>query len=109
MWKDVAMLMFSCVMMIHMGLVDAILYAIHMDDKRVLVVTCPKCSTFWVVLAYMTITRHNVISCFAMSFLASYCALWFDLFLGQMDVLYEYIYEKIRTDNDTNIHNKDDR
>lgn len=109
MWADVAMIMFSSVMMIHMGLVDAILDVLGMRDRHVPVVTCPKCSTWWLSIAYMIATGHDVILSVATSFLASYCAIWFDLLLGQMDVWYEYIYKRINEcpkADDTVVHNK---
>lgn len=111
-WFDVAMITFSCVMMIHMGLVDAILDAYNVHDKDIPVITCPKCSTYWCCLLYLILTRHKVILSVATSFLASYCAIWFDLLLGQMDVLYEDFYKRIscRTENNsTVVHDKKNR
>lgn len=109
MWIDVAMITFSCVMMIHMGLVDAILDAYNVHDRELPIITCPKCLSFHCVLWFLILTRHNVILSVAASFLASYCAIWFDLLLGQMDVLYEDIHKRIscRTENNsTVVHDK---
>ena len=111
-WIDVAMIVFSCVMIIHMGLVDAILDAFCVEDKEIPVITCPRCLSFWSVLVFLILTRHNVILSVAASFLASYCAIWYDLFLGQMDVLYENIYKRINEcskADDTAVHDKKNR
>ena len=105
---EVVAITFSCVMFIHLGLVDAILSVYGIED-RVPIVTCPKCLTFWSVLCFLTFSGHNIIMSVAIAFLACYVAIWFDLFLGYMDRLYENIYNRISEPNDTEIHNKDDR
>lgn len=92
---DVVMIMFACVMAIHMGLIDAILDAYNAKSKEIPIITCPKCLSFHCVLWYLILTRHNVIHSIVASFLASYCAIWFDLLLGQLDLWYERIYKKI--------------
>lgn len=93
---DVAMIMFSCVMAIHMGLVDSAIRAYNAKSYDVPVITCPKCLTFWCVLIYMCICGCGFVHSIATSFVASYAAIWFDLFLGRLDNLYEKIATKIR-------------
>ena len=105
---EVVAIAFSCVMFIHLGLVDAILSVYGIEDK-VPIVTCPKCLTFWSVLCFLFLTGNNIIHSIAIAFLASYAAIWFDLFLGFMDRLYEDIYNRISEPNDTEIHNQDNR
>lgn len=110
-WIDVAAIVFSCVMAIHMGLVDAILDAYGVKTN-IPVITCPKCASFWTVLTFLIVTGHNVIHSVAASFLASYSAVWFDLALGQMDVLYERVYNRISKASDKGdaaVHNKENR
>ena len=81
-WMFVVMITFSCVMFIHMELVDALLKVLDMEDKDIPIITCPKCLSFQCVFWFLLLTGHNVIVCIATAFLASYCAIWFDLFLG---------------------------
>ena len=94
-WMFVVMITFSCVMFIHMELVDALLKVLDMEDKDIPIITCPKCLSFQCVFWFLLLTGHNVIVCIATAFLASYCAIWFDLFLGLMDIWYEHIYKRI--------------
>ena len=101
------MIMFSCVMAIHMGLIDAALDAFCVEDRKIPVITCPKCLTYWACLIYLIIVSHNMTLSVAASFLASYIAIWLDLALGQMDVLYERIYKRVS--EDAEIHNEADR
>ena len=94
-WIDVVVIAFSCVMFTHMGLVDAMLRVYGIEDRGVPVITCPKCLSFQCVLWFLVLTGHNIIHSIATAFLASYVSIWFDLFLGLMDYLYEYIYKRI--------------
>ena len=100
-WLDVVAITTSWVMAIHMGLVDAILLVFKSSGKRVPIITCPKCATFWSILVYLVLTRQSIILSVATSFLASYCAIWLDLLLGVMDMLYEYIYKRISDEEKT--------
>lgn len=106
---DVAAIMFSCTMFIHMGLVDAVLRVYGIEDKEVPILTCPKCLTFWSALAFLVLTKHNIIHSVAISFLASYCAIWLDLLLGLMDVWYEKFYDRISEGRAREVHNENDR
>jgi hypothetical protein len=109
-WIEVAAIMTSCVMAIHMGLVDAVLKFYGIEDKDIPIIRCPKCLTFWAVLLFMVLTRHNVILSLATSFLASYVGIWLDLLLGKMDVWYEDIYKRISEGEDpTEVHHEDNR
>lgn len=96
-WIDVVAIITSCVMFIHMGLVDEVL-ALFGLRKDLPIVTCPKCLTFHCVLWFLFLTGHNVIHTVAVSFLASYCAIWLDMFLSIMDKCYVYIYRKLSED-----------
>lgn len=108
-WFDIVALMLSSVMFIHMGLVDAILRVYGLKDKNVPIITCPKCLTFQSVLWFLILTGHNIIHSVAISFLASYCAIWLDLLLGLMDMWYENIYNRISEDSSREVHNENDR
>ena len=91
-WIDIAGIVFACVTANHLGLVRAIEEAAHRELR---IVNCLKCFSFWSVLAYTAITSRNAITSLAISFLASYTALWLELLEGFIDFLYLRIYEKI--------------
>ena len=91
-WIDIAGIVFIAVTMNHLGLVKAIEDTI---DRELRIVNCPKCLTFWSALAYSVITSRNAIASLAISFLASYTALWLELLEGYIDTLYIKVYEKI--------------
>lgn len=86
------MITVSCVCANHLGLVDAVERVI---GCKLPIVNCSKCFSWWSCLAYCIITTHNIIPSFAISFLASISALWFDVFLGVCDNLYYYAYERV--------------
>ena len=89
------MIMFSCVMSIHMELVDAVLEVLRLQNRHIPVIQCPKCLTFHIVLWFLVFTGHNIIASLATAFFLSYIAIWLDLFLGLMDYYYEHIYKRI--------------
>ena len=97
MWMDIACIVFTCVTMNHLGLISAIENAIH---RTLWIVNCPKCSTFWFVLAYCSVCCNRVAtipSMCAVSFLCSYLAVWLELFESFIDTLFMKLYEKIVT------------
>jgi len=106
-WMFVVMITFSCVMFIHMELVDALLKVYGVEDRNVPIITCPKCLSFQCVFWFLLLTGHNVIVCIATAFFASYCAIWFDLLLGLMDSWYEHIYKRIT--EESGLHHSDNR
>lgn len=91
-WIDIACIVITCVTANHLGLVKAIEEA---AQRELRIVNCPKCFSFWSVLAYSIITSRNAITSLAISFLASYSALWLELFEGFIDTLYTKVYETI--------------
>ena len=105
-WIDIASIVFVCVTMNHLGLIGAVEDVIH---RKLWIVDCPKCSTFWGVLAYTAITTQDIITSLAISFLSSYAALWLELFEGFIDTLYLKIYGKIyNTSDNTSAADSDD-
>lgn len=94
-WIDIACIVFACVTAIHLGLVKAIE---DVAQRELRIANCPKCLSFWSVLAYTIITSRNAITSLAISFLCSYLALWLELFEGYIDSLYMKLYEKIYSD-----------
>lgn len=91
-WIDIASIVFICVTANHLGLVKAIEETMHRELK---IVNCPRCLTWWSSLVYSVITSCEPIPSLAVSFLASYCAIWFELFEGYIDKLYSTLYDKI--------------
>lgn len=83
----------SCVLFIHMGLGEAICETLHIDF---IIFKCVKCMTFWTMLIFSLIfTKITWSACIAVSFLASYAALWADLALSKIAKIYDNEYEKI--------------
>lgn len=93
-WSDVAMILFSCVAANHLGLV----HAFEAVAKRKLpIVNCPRCLSFWCVLAYMVFTLNGIIVSFATSFLCAALAPWVELLMGFTDKKFNELYDKIYT------------
>lgn len=93
-WIDIACIVFVCVTANHLGLISAIEERV---DKRLLIINCPKCITFWSTMAYglWETQACETITVLAISFLASYSALWLELLEGYVDTFYMKCYEKI--------------
>ena len=91
-WIDIASIVFVCVTMNHLGLITAIESVIK---NRLPILNCPKCCTFWSVLLYGLTANHfvEIHELLAISFLASYIALWLELFESLIDTLYLRLYE----------------
>jgi hypothetical protein len=101
-WIDVASIVFVCVTMNHLGLIGEIE---KIWGKAIPILNCPKCATFWVTLCYgmwkmgfFEIPKIPLL--LATSFLASYAALWLELFEGYIDSLYMKLYGKIYETSD---------
>lgn len=103
-WSDIAAIVFICVTANHLGLVKAIEDTIHRELR---IVNCPKCFTWWSAIAYTSITTRSMIPSLAISFLASYTALWLELLEGFIDTLYDKVYEKIYSAGDDNTDSAD--
>ena len=93
-WIDVAMILFSCVAANHLGLVHAIENIAH---RKLPIVNCPKCFSFWCVLFYMIFTGHVIILSFATSFFCAALASWVELLMGLFDTKFNWLYDKIYT------------
>ena len=99
-WIDIASIVFVCVTANHLGLVKAIEES---TERDLAVVNCPKCSSFWSTLAYTIFVTHEPISSLAISFLASYIAIWLELLEGYIDILYLRLYDKIYPTSDNTV------
>lgn len=93
-WIDIASIVFSCTAANHLGLVDAIEEII---GKKLPIVNCCKCLSFWCVLAYSIIIGQDIITSLAISFLCAYLAVWLELIMGIVDTLYNRVYDKVFT------------
>jgi len=113
-WSDIAWIVVACTSANHLGLIAAVESLLH---RRLPVVNCPKCLTFWSTLAYLlacfltgddallggsgpiTVHLSVVPRMLAVSFLAAYSALWLELIMYFIDTLYNSIYDNIDKDN----------
>ena len=98
MLKEAALITVSCVLFVQMGLSKAIQERIRF---RSVVLSCPKCATFWSVLAYSLITGNGILPSVAASFVSSYCALWLSLLYDALARIYNSCYEAITETDDT--------
>ena len=100
-WIDIAGIVFVCVTMNHLGLIGELEEILG----ELPIINCPKCSTFWCSLVYGLWGMFNgcgdIITSLAISFFASYTAIWLELFEGYVDTLYNKIYDKILSTADT--------
>ena len=93
-WIDIAGIVFACTAANHLGLIQAVEMVIH---RRLPIVSCVKCLTFWAVLVYelWRVGFSDIPTVLAISFLSAWSAIWLDLFMGIIDKLYLKIYGKI--------------
>lgn len=93
-WIDIALLVLSCTLANHLGLVEAIEGVIK---HKIPILNCSKCAGFWSVLAYNLITGEAVIASVAVSFTCAYAAVWLEMLCGFIDTLYNRLYENLYT------------
>ena len=89
---DIAGIVFACTAANHLGLIQAVETVVR---RRVPIVSCVKCFSFWAVLCYCLVGGLSVITSLAISFLCAWSAIWLDLLMGIIDHLYILIYEQI--------------
>ena len=107
-WNDIACIVFVCVTMNHLGLIGTIEGVM---GKRLPILNCPKCSSFWltVVCGIGKMGFQEIPSLLAVSFLASYLSIWLEMLEGYVDTIYLKCYEKIypSADNDADTSDSD--
>ena len=91
-WLNVLLLVLSCTLANHLGLVEAIEGVIK---HKIPILNCSKCASFWVVLICSLLSGQQLIASVAVSFVCAYCAVWLELLLGYIDTLYNMLYENI--------------
>ena len=92
------MITFSATAINHLGLVAAVEEVIA---RRLPVINCPKCLSFWATLTYGCFVCCNSIAAlpsalprlFALSLLCAWLAVWLDLAMGIIDHLYIKVYD----------------
>ena len=95
---QVAMITFSCVAANHLGLVAAIEGVIK---HRLPIINCPKCFTYWSLMAYGMFVHENIFVNTTISFFCAYLAIWLNLLFGISDLLYNSIYDTLFTTTNT--------
>ena len=104
MWIDIAAIVFVCTAVNHLGLIAAIERVIR---HRLPVVNCPKCLTFWSMMACgvaeensSLFTLHSSLRLLAISILCAYTAIWLELIMYAIDTLYNKIYGILEDNNE---------
>ena len=92
MFLDALLIIVSCVLIVQMGLIDAIEKIIPYRFK---ILSCPKCLVFWSSLIWHLATGRGVLLSIGTSFVSSYVALWLVLAYDFMAIVYNKTYEKI--------------
>lgn len=90
--KEVALITISAVLFVQMGLSAAIQGFFNFRSK---IASCPKCATFWSVLAYCLATKNGIAVSVAASFISAYAAMWLALLYDALALLYNSAYESI--------------
>ena len=101
---DIASIVFVCTAVNHLGLIQAIE---ALARHRLPVLNCIKCLTFWSISAYgFSVgfgSAEAAIKTLARAVLAAWSAIWLDLFMGIIDMLYVKVYDTLYpTTNKTN-------
>ena len=98
-WIDIAAVVFASVTVNHLGLIAAIEGVVH---RRLPIVNCPKCLSFWSTFAYgvsgdgrLAALPSVLPRLLAISILCAYLAIWLELLEGYIDTLYDKLYEQI--------------
>lgn len=92
------MITLSCVLFVQMGLADAIQDVLGF---RLTLISCPKCLTYWSVLAYAILSGRGFLECVAVPFISAYAALWVALAYDCLTTIYNKFYEHISETTDT--------
>ena len=90
--ESVGYILLCCVLFVHLGLGDAVAKVIR---RNLSLFSCVKCFTFWTILAYTLFFEFEPIKCIAVAFVCSYLALWADLVLSKIAVIYETWYKGV--------------
>lgn len=102
-WTTLALILFSATAVNHLGLVAAVEKTVR---HRIPVLDCPKCLTFWSVIAYGGLSGDGMAAnpsalpwLTAAALMCAYLAVWLELIMYAIDTLYNIIYGKIKDYN----------
>lgn len=89
----IALVWFSAILFVHMGLGDTIGGILHIHP---VLFRCVKCLSFWTTLCYsLLIVELPAEVSVAIAFALSYASLWVDLVLAKLATVYENLYENM--------------
>lgn len=96
---DIACIVFACTAANHIGPIPDIERFIK---RKLPVVGCIKCLTFWAVLVYCCwkTAASDLPTVLAISFLSAWASIWLDLGMGMIDGLYLKVYDTLYTTAD---------
>lgn len=96
---DIASIVFVCTAANHIGPIPDIEKLIN---RKLPIVGCIKCLTFWCVLIYCFVCFDRIVAAIeetplllAISLLSAWSAIWLDLFMGIIDHLYIKVYDTL--------------
>lgn len=73
----------------HLGLIE------KLSDLSVEVAKCPKCTTFWVVLAALLLNGCEFVTAITLSIIMAYLSFWIGFVLIGFQKLYDLLWKKI--------------
>lgn len=73
----------------HLGLIE------KLSELSVEVAKCPKCTTFWIVLASLLLNGCEFIASITLAISMAYLSFWVGFLLIALQKLYNWIWEKI--------------
>jgi hypothetical protein len=97
MFAESTALTLACVLFVQMGLSNALQEKLHV---RLRILSCPKCFTFWSVLALTLASGNDLLGSVVVSFVCSYFALWLSLLYDYLATIYNKVYESITQTTD---------
>lgn len=73
----------------HLGLIE------KLSELAVEVAQCPKCTTFWVVLAALLLNGYEFIASITLAIGMAYLSFWAGFLLIALQKLYDWVWKKI--------------
>lgn len=71
----------------HLGFFDALIAVLSKVGE------CYKCCTFWVVIWVLLYIYREPLSATVIAFCTAYCSHWIMLFLGELNIIYNKIWQ----------------
>lgn len=73
----------------HLGLIE------KLSELSLEVAKCPKCTTFWIVLASLLFNGCGFVAAVTLSIVMAYLSFWAGFILVALQKLYDFVWEKI--------------